>query len=489
MNTYFTDFFDVDDAVLAEHGAFNISLVTDLPLFVDPFLLFNSKKKRYRELHDGIIEYLRFLRDRAREGEVPSGLLSAWYRFPEVKQNWLGFSLSGNAGSGLGRDFAVALHHNLHRLFADFGSESVTQASHLEKLCLIAEGVGKDSISDFTNNLIKGFLCDYTQTFARKHLHPSQRQVIAVPRVWFNYETQTWVTERFELPCVNNDYVLLTPKDILTKDDTWINKHDLIEHFKDIPNAILDSELRSQVNNYFQRVLVRREGKEPNKKEVSEAARRTILEFPTLIDYFIRFKEEHGDEAESVSSQRVKFSEYFYIAQIKALQRELQEKTDFYRTPGNTLEEAKLRLQFLRDVIENKGGHRIFYVDGRPIQREVDLHILYRLVWFGTPSDVSREVDDGRGPADFKISRGARDKTIVEFKLAKNTQLERNLQKQAEIYAKASDAQAMLKGILFFSEGELAKVERILKRLNMYGHPSIFLIDARPDNKPSASKA
>ncbi len=38
---YFTDFFKVTPEVLEEYGAFNISLINDLPLFIDPFLLFN----------------------------------------------------------------------------------------------------------------------------------------------------------------------------------------------------------------------------------------------------------------------------------------------------------------------------------------------------------------------------------------------------------------------------------------------------------------
>ena len=42
---------------------------------------------------------------------------------------------------------------------------------------------------------------------------------------------------------------------------------------------------------------------------------------------------------------------------------------------------------------------------------------MFRLVWFGTPSDVTSEANDGRGPADFKVSRGAKDKTIVEYAL------------------------------------------------------------------------
>ena len=102
MQTYFTDFFDVDPAVLEKYGAFNVSLVTDLPLFIDPFLLFNSKKKKYQELHTEIIQYLIFLRDKARDGSLDAGLLKSWYQFSEVKQNWLGFTTTGNGGSGLG---------------------------------------------------------------------------------------------------------------------------------------------------------------------------------------------------------------------------------------------------------------------------------------------------------------------------------------------------------------------------------------------------
>jgi len=45
MNVYFSDFFNVDPDAIEEYGAFNISLINDLPLFIDPFLLFNSDKK------------------------------------------------------------------------------------------------------------------------------------------------------------------------------------------------------------------------------------------------------------------------------------------------------------------------------------------------------------------------------------------------------------------------------------------------------------
>jgi hypothetical protein len=56
---YFTDFFDVCPQTLAAYGAFNVSPIVDLPLFIDPFLLFTSTKPEYQELHNHIIRYLR----------------------------------------------------------------------------------------------------------------------------------------------------------------------------------------------------------------------------------------------------------------------------------------------------------------------------------------------------------------------------------------------------------------------------------------------
>src|SRR5947209_3556504 len=134
MDVYFSDFFDVSPATIEKYGAFNISLVADLPLFIDPFLLFNSKKPEYRSLHD--------------------------------------------------------------------------------------------HISDFTTNLILEFLLVYTQSFAQKHIDPKRRETFSV-RSRFNYETETWERRTFDLPALHGDYVLLTPNNMLTKDDTWINKADL----------------------------------------------------------------------------------------------------------------------------------------------------------------------------------------------------------------------------------------------------------------------
>lgn len=183
MKQFFSDFFDVPEKTIEAYGAFNVSLVSDLPLFIDPFLLFNSKKPAYRKLHDSVIKYLTFLLEKTLEDEIPDGLVRDWFTFPEVKQNWFGYSKTSNKGHGLGMEFATSLIDNFG-ILKTFGKETVS-SSHLEKLTLINDGVGRDNVSDFTTNLIKEFLCNYTQKFARKHLPKELIQTHTVDKVNF----------------------------------------------------------------------------------------------------------------------------------------------------------------------------------------------------------------------------------------------------------------------------------------------------------------
>jgi len=484
MKIYFSDYFEISPKVLEKYGAFNISLINDLPLFIDPFLLFHSRKAKYKELHNQIIKYVRFLRDKSTDINLDDGLLQAWYFFPEVKQNWLGFSVSGNKGAGLRDDFAYSLHANLNKIFSGFGNEKITKGSHLEKLCLIKGGVGRDKISDFTTNLIKNFLLQYTQEFAVKYLPRKYKKRIAVNKVVFNYNTESWERRTFTLPYINNDYVILTPKNLLTRHDLWINKEDLFDDFEDIPEAIPNAQLRAQIDNYFKSLLP----EDPTKKDINKAKLQTVNNFPQLLDYYIRYKEQNGDSANTSSTYKVKEAEFQYIQQIQALSEDLLKKSGFYNSKGRTYEESLQRVKFLKDVIENKDGYKYLYHEGKPIENENDLQILYRLTWFATDLDVNREVNNGRGPVDYKVSKGSKDTTVVEFKLARNTKLEANLKNQVEIYKRANNTKNAIKVILYFNEKEKSKVYDILRKLRIKSAPNIILIDANKENKISASK-
>lgn len=481
MKIYFSDFFEVDESELTEYGSFNPSLINDLPLFVDPFLLFNAKTDEFKKLHNDIINYVGFLRDMSDEDGIHEGLLKSWFMFPEVKQNWFGYSKIGNGGSGLDSKFAASLNENLNTVFNNFGKERLTTGSHLEKLCLIKDGVGRDAISDFTTNLIKEFLLDYTQTFALDYIDRKYLQKHIVERVQFNYDTRTWVHKEYELPTIDGDFVLLTPKAILTKDETWINKNDMLADFSGVVNSIPNDQLRGQMSDY----LSRRLPDSPNKKEYSKAIVETILKHPEYIDYYIKSKEDNGKEAVNISNLKVQETETLFINKVKSLAKSLQ-STEFYKAPIDTFSESYQRVMFLKQVIENNDGYKIFYIKGEPLKREADLQLMFRLTWYASVSDVNSEVNNGRGPVDYKISRGSSDKTLIEFKLASNSKLKQNLKKQVEVYEQANQTKKSIKVILYFTDGELNKIIKTFKELKLKESESLVIIDARP-NQVSAS--
>jgi hypothetical protein len=489
MALSFTDYFGVTPARLAEYGAFDISLESDLPVFIDPFLLFNSSKREYQELHADIIKYLKYLRDLSSAGGVNDGTLRNLYCFKEVKQNWLGFTFMGNGGSGLGMSFARSLNAGLHDIFSNFGEETITRSSHLEKVALIRPGVGRDNISDFVTNLIKHYLLGYTEKFATQCIHPSLLREVRVPKVKFNYATASWMEGRYTLPVqVRNgmmDYVLLTPEDILTRDEIWISSSELYSRFSRIPEAITDPELRTRVDAYFTKAL----GVDFSHENRTRAAVKTVQEYPEVVDYYIRIKEDEGEEAAELSLERVQEVREKYRRNAEAVVRDLTEKTDFYDTPLNSYDDALKRMQFFKHYIENQDGYQLVNHKQRGLADEKSIQLYFGLIWFGTSFDVNREPNNGRGPVDFKISYGTKDKSLIEFKLASNSQLRRNIERQVEIYKQANQTSRAIKAIICYTADHERKVSKILKDLGIEQEESVVVIDARRDNKPSASKA
>lgn len=485
LNLYLSQYLGVGPEVFEQYGAFDVSVASDLPLFVDPFLLFHSDKAEYQELHRGVLRYLRFLRDKASSELLEPALVRSLFRFPEVRQNWLGFSVLGNGGLGLGPKFASALRESLTSILNDFGEEQITRSSHLEKVGLIRPGVGRDGISDFTTNLIKEYLLEYTQTFARQHLGPEQCRDFGVRHVRFNYDTEAWESGTYFLPVLWGDFVLLTPIDMLTRDDTWISFTDMVGRFSSIPEALPNAELRAQVSNYFALAL----GNKPKREHVVAAVEATVRQYPELLDYYIRLREDAGDEAEQQSLAKVRDTFEIFVEQLTRLVRDLVARTDFYNIGWSSYDEALTRAKLFKHYVEDQDGWKLVNRGNGVFAKETEVQLYFGLAWFGSAFDVNREPNNGRGPVDFKISIGAADKSLIEFKLASNRQLKRNLQNQVEIYKRANDTATAVTVIVAYTAAEHDRVIAQLHELNLQAREDIIVIDARSDNKQTGSKA
>ncbi len=480
----FSDYFDLNKKTLEDYGALNICLTADLPLFIDPFLLFASEKPEYQRLHKEVVEHLIFLKEHAVDSNETDVNVSL-FRFPEIKQNWLGMSKYGNDGKGLGKGFAKSAINAFKGFYRNFGEEEITEDSHIEKLTLVKSGIGKDFISDFTTNLILEYLLEYTEEFASKHLNQNHIKEFSI-RCRFDKITKTWQPRRFKLPHLfrekNSDFIILTPLDILTIDDATINNDDLISSFSNVTRSLENESLRSSINDFFSSHMP----KKPSKEDRLKAIYLTIEKFPEIVDYYIKLKEDKKEDIGPVALEKIEELKSKLLDALTPFCKLLDDNSDFYSIFPNSYEEALKRALFLKEVIENNDGYRIFYYNNRPIAKEEMIQRIFRLTWYASPFDVNSEVNNGRGPADYKISFGSGDSAIVEFKLAKSSSLKNNLSNQTNIYKVASKSARDISVVLCYTTSELRKVNKTLKEIGKEGHENIIIIDATL--KKSASK-
>lgn len=158
-------------------------------------------------------------------------------------------------------------------------------------------------------------------------------------------------------------------------------------------------------------------------------------------------------------------------------------------TPGvrTSVEEADTLIAKFKHHIENRDGYKLLYDKFGKINRnEKDIHHLFDLVCSGSSFRIEKNTNNGRGAADVIVSYGGNDVAIIEFKLASNSKLKKNLKNQTDIYKVANNTSHSRTVILVCSEKEERKVKRIIAELDIQKRNEIVVVDARFE-KPSAS--
>ena len=497
----FSEKFNVEKDIIEEYGAIDISLICDIPLFIDPMLIFNSDKPIYKSLHNSIIKYFHFLA-RKSEQKLDISEIKTWYTFNEVCNNWFGYSLEGNKGSALDIEFGKFLYNNIR--FA-VKSNDISKGEHAEKIMLLYDGSGRDKISDMTVNLIKGFLCEYTQTFAKNYLKESDCGIFPVEKSEFNYETESFITKEYYLPYIINEkgedeFVLLTPCDILRKNEPSINREHFLKNNRRVRDCIENDVLRTQVNNYIAKAVgeyereQRKDKKKPSEMVIKqiekEAFTEMVKEHPEIYDYYIKMREEEKEVIKQECKSEVNMQIKQFIENAQELVEIFKKSNYVLVEKNNAFEESKKRLLFFKHIIEDCDGYKCLYYEGKRISRENDLQRMFKFAWYKTSYKPDFEANNGRGPADVVVSKGRKDQNVIEFKLASNSNL-KHVFEQTEIYKKANGTDKSIIAIFYFTEQELTKVNKMInnagqnKRIN----EDIILIDCRSDNKQSASKA
>lgn len=492
LKIYFSDFFEIEHEKVEKYWALDIALIYDNPAFIDPFLIFFSDKVEYKKLHEGIIKYITFLKDELDNWIFEERNAIFW----EVKEVWLWFSKNWNQWQWLNKHFAQELKNNLNNLVT--GNWEITKSYHLEKLCLIWDRVWADKISDFTLNLIKYYLIEYTEKFAKKNIDEKFLSDFTIPKSEFDYIFWEWKNKTAKLPYIINkkkkkEFVLLTPKDLLVKEDWWINKNDYLEQDSTIIDRIDNKDLKEKINKFFISQIPTKKDKstwkiilDDTKKNKQKALRKSTIRFPILFDYYIKDKEDNWKNALINNNIDTSHLKELFFDSVKKIVSDL-DINDFYLKDSNSFDETVKKVKIFKHYIQDRDNYKIFWDWDNVRARENDVQIMIDLIFNESLFSVDKEVNNWRWPVDFKVSNG-NDSTLIEVKLASNSQLKHNLSKQLDIYKKADGTEKGVYVIVFFNDIEKEKLEKTLKEvwLDDYIDEKVFLIDCR--KKLSASK-
>lgn len=189
----------------------------DIPLYVDPFLLWKSPAQQDQALHTLLtnsFNHLGALCRKGKTGEAAEILMQA----SEAAEVGLGTS-KNRAGKRIGERKA----HEILSLFETIGAYRDAGFVHFEECQLFVEGIAKDRVSDISCSFVKSFLVDYTHQCCSALGIPLSDVEIEC----YDYKGNAFKRQRASLPVRpdNGQPVLVVPRRWL-RHLPWLNFDD-----------------------------------------------------------------------------------------------------------------------------------------------------------------------------------------------------------------------------------------------------------------------
>lgn len=448
---------------LEQLGVFDSLMDEDSNFFINIKRLRDTKVPEFKDSYDDINAYFRDLGILLKASKNPKDKLYKTavkkFKFSEVRGINLGFS-KGTRGAGFGPILSSQIVKDASEIIKS-GSEQ-PEIFHLTSL--FEENVGPDRLSDMIATIIYDDIVGYTKRIYKE----------------VGINEKNCPEYSFKSGLLINPYkgceLLLLPIDIL-------HELPIARSWEDIDRVVIENE------------TIRREMSEIVGKEWSRLAssqkKRYIKDFifmkPHLVSKVIADYKATGVEAYDIY-QNVNYRIEKIIRQIIGGNNnlELKQKISFDATL-EIIEEYK-------EWVENKKGFAVLSdVDSRNEEKVVQktLHGSASYYCKINGLDISPESNSGRGPVDFKISRGE-DKTVIEIKLTSNKDCLHGFEVQIEEYAKSegTDNKIFLLVDNGRSSNRIKKVkESYEKRLNDGDNPAtIIVIDAKSKDSASTYK-
>lgn len=478
-----SEYYNIDGDLFVQNGIFNPTITKDTKLFIDPLLLRNSDENefntdavtQYREYFQGLYNKILLLGNdsltQTKKDKIFQNLIKE-IKSTEKKGLCLGFAGANNRGRGIGPIIAGRILKNAK----DIILAGVDNPIIFHSLFLLEEGIGPDFISDMTAKIIEKSLFAYTQRIS---------ELLKIP-------TRIWYIEGdpYRLPKHPKEeaYINFVPLDVLSKIPVDNDFDFVMERFININPT--NDEIRDRVNNQIAEIFSSMT--DQNKGEVKKRVKEELIQNNLMLDLSemisniepVGYDKNLDPLGVTLIPQFINFIKTHFNLQFEGK-----------KPPEEIVFEIVKR--FENYILNNNDAKREnLYYQGEPRAEKCwqQFFAAYvREIFAANNLDFTPEFETGRGPVDFKVSRGTECKILIEMKLSSNGQYQHGLSRQLEIYKDATEN--ITDSYYIFidletnpkkSREKVDKLNKILATNETDIKTNLIIIDGKI--KPSASK-
>ena len=455
MAILFSKEFHISQEQMYQTGVFDVFLDEDSHFFINIKRLQVCEIPEFHNAYEKVNQYfynIGLLLSKAKEGDKLYKSAIDYFDFSEVSGINLGFS-EGTRGAGFGKKLSAKIVKDAY----DIIQAGTADPEIFQLVSLFEENVGPDRISDMVARIIYDEILKYS-----KRIY-----------VELNINSDSFPTYHFVDGILQNPYkkssLLLLPAEILHKLPVAREWSEVDRVCRE--NRAIRRELNSAISAQW--------------SKMSSSAKKDYL-----LEYIFKNPVKVGKLIQAYKNSTVKKCNFF--EDIDYLINFIKSSIEFEKgDTRNSFEAAKEILESYKKWVEYHRGALVINpkkqkASEKTVQRTI--HAVALIYCETNNWDISPETDTGRGPVDFKISRGT-DKTVIEIKLSSNEQCVHGLETQIEEYAKAENTDNKI--FVFVDVGvgrqRILGIRRKWSEMKSKGmNPAeIIEIDARP--KRSAS--
>lgn len=472
MSISLADYHQIQEQIFDATGALDPILDVDTRLFIDPAILRVNEVPELAGSYDRVIQHftevMKVVTHIGSRGDRMWREADRLLKFPEVRGLSIGYSTTGANGSGMGAAMRERLLENVHQIVKAGNSDPAL----FELVGIFEDGVGPDRVSDMIAKIIAPDLIRFTQRVCSDC--GISMEAHRLPQLRLEEDLPTHPS--------TGGPIILVPKQILRDlpvavdfgDVRWIAEH----------NAQLRDELNSLIGSSWRQVSA---------GEQKEMLRKTFVSQPEVLKEIIALyrasEPEEYDFENDPAGEVIWYRTAKHLTAVAPLELRLPESPDVCEVEAVV---TRICEHFRGLVEDNQLAPLLYNSNGKPKHESAA-----QLLFFGIAAaycsandlDLSPESDAGRGPVDFKMSRGSAAKVVVELKLTSNSRLRHGFDTQVEIYKKAEGAHRAIFLVVDNGGASADRMQSFRLHVQAAGDaaPRVMYVDAK--KRPSASKA